>query len=369
MVLSFLKSCPVFHGLTGQELIEIEQLSEKQAFEAGIEIIDEGDTSTDLYVILEGEVEVLKSEQIGDRVVIFPLATLSAKDIFGEISFVDYLPRSSTIQALTWTQALRLNRNQLQTHAPLLYQRIVANVTRMSLVRVREFNAKYTKTLEEQLHQFKIRQHFADFFMIVIFILAFTDMLGRLAIVLHVDEKNFVFSWTMLLSIALPFVYFIKKFRYPLSAFGVTLKGWKMALIEGTKFGILACAVFLIVYIFVMYDVLDKSVFYHFTHHPDFKWDLVFFYPIHAYIQEFIARGVFQTSLKRFLYDQSGKLSVFLTSLIFAIKHLHIGLPLVIATFVGSMFFGWIYLRRANLIEVTTVHFIVGVLALLLLKK
>ncbi len=368
MSLSFLKSCPVFHGFTDQELIEIEQLSEKQTFEAELEIIDEGETSTDLYVILEGKVEALKSENIGNKVIVFPLATLSPKDIFGEISFVDYLPHSSTIKTLTETQVLRLNRSRLQTHAPFLYQKIVAYVARMSLVRVREFNTKYTKTLEEQLHQFKIRQHFADFFMVVVFILAFTDVLGRLAIALHVDEKNNIFSWTMLLSIALPFVYFIKKFKYPLSFFGVTLKGWKMALIEGIKFGILASAVFLIVYVFVMYKVLDESVLYHFTHHPHFQWDLVVFYPIHAYIQEFIARGVFQTSLRKFLYDQTGKLAVFLTSLIFAIKHMHIGLPLVIATFAGSMFFGWVYLRRANLIEVTTIHFIVGVIALLLLK-
>ena len=60
---------------------------------AGDVILEEGEKSTDAYIILEGEVNVLKSNKV--------IATLQENSLFGEISLVDQRPRTATCVAKT----------------------------------------------------------------------------------------------------------------------------------------------------------------------------------------------------------------------------------------------------------------------------
>lgn len=368
MTLAFPTSCPILQGLTQTEIAELEHIAEAQEFEPGVDIIKEGEVSTDLFVIQEGEVQVLKAEGKEDQRQSFSLATLSGGDIFGEIAFIDQLPRSSTIQAVTQTKILRLNKQKIQKTSEALYRKILANASTVSYERIRKFNIQFTNGLQEQLTHLKNRQNFGYFFIIVIFILSITDVLTQAAAQFNLDVDSRWFSWTMLLSLTLPFIYLIKKFKYPLSYFGVTLRDWKMCLLEGFGFGILAVVIFLSAYALYLHYALNQSLLTNLMNKPPLKFGWVYLYPVHAYIQEFVARGVFQSSLRKFLYDKTGMLSVFLASLIFAVKHIQIGLPLVVTTFVASMFLGWVYLRRENLLEVTTIHTIAGTITLLLLR-
>lgn len=368
MTVAFPISSPILRGLTQKEIAELERIAEPQEFEAGMDIVKEGETTNDLFVIQEGEVQVLKAEKQGEEQQDFSIAKLKTGDIFGEIAFVDHLPRSSTVQAITPTKILRLSRKKIHETSETLCRKILNNISDVSFERIRKFNTQFTEDLEEQVELLKNRRNFGYFFVIVIFILSITDVLTQLAANFNLDVDSRWFSWTMLLSLTLPFGYLIKKFRYPWSYFGVTLRDWKMSLIEGFAFGVLAVVVFLSGYALYLHYALGQSLITNVMNNPPRNFHWVYLYPVHAYIQEFVARGMFQSSLRRFLYDKKGMLSVFLASLIFAVKHIQIGLPLVIVTFIASMFLGWVYLRRENLLEVATIHTISGIVALLLLR-
>ena len=61
--------------------------------QAGDVILNEGEVSTDAYIILKGQVDVIKNNEI--------IATLQENSLFGEIGLVDQRPRTATCVAKT----------------------------------------------------------------------------------------------------------------------------------------------------------------------------------------------------------------------------------------------------------------------------
>jgi membrane protease YdiL (CAAX protease family) len=85
------------------------------------------------------------------------------------------------------------------------------------------------------------------------------------------------------------------------------------------------------------------------------------FYIIHSYIQQFF-RAIIQTLVQRFLLDPKGYISVIFTALAFSIVHANYGFESMIVTLIVCIFFGLIYKRTYNLLGVTLVHFILGLI-------
>ncbi len=74
-------------------------------YEAGHHIFNEGDLGTEMFVIQEGEVEIVKAIHGEVR----RLALLSHGDFFGEMSILEDLPRTATALAATDCRLLRIN--------------------------------------------------------------------------------------------------------------------------------------------------------------------------------------------------------------------------------------------------------------------
>ena len=80
---------------------------------AGDVILREGEESTDAYIILNGEVDVIKNEEV--------IATLTENSLFGEIGLVDQRPRTATCIAKTGCTlgtVTRENYTKLLEHRP-----------------------------------------------------------------------------------------------------------------------------------------------------------------------------------------------------------------------------------------------------------
>lgn len=83
---------------------------------AGAVVFKEGECGRELYVILDGEVEVLRRSKRGHET---RVAILGPGDWFGEMSVLDVLPRSATTRILAPTHLLRLTAHELDA----LYRR------------------------------------------------------------------------------------------------------------------------------------------------------------------------------------------------------------------------------------------------------
>ena len=85
--------------------------------EEGDVILKRGDASTDLYIITRGKFRVFDDSRNED----FLLAMLERGSVFGEMAFLDGLPRSATIEACTAGSLLRLGEqefNRMTIKAP-----------------------------------------------------------------------------------------------------------------------------------------------------------------------------------------------------------------------------------------------------------
>ena len=99
-------------------------------------LISEGAQDTSLYILLDGEVDVLAPTQKGW----LQVASLTRGSVIGEMTFLDNLPRSARVVAKTPCSALRVTRASFQEFAlrePLLAMVFVWELSRTVSVRMR----------------------------------------------------------------------------------------------------------------------------------------------------------------------------------------------------------------------------------------
>ncbi len=80
---------------------------------AGDEIFAEGSVGDLMYVILEGEVEILKDAHAGSAKV---LSTLGKGEFFGEMALIDASPRSASAVAKTEAKLLGMNESVMDAY-------------------------------------------------------------------------------------------------------------------------------------------------------------------------------------------------------------------------------------------------------------
>jgi NADH:ubiquinone reductase (H+-translocating) len=83
----------------------------REYFEPGQAVFQEGDRGDRLYVITDGEVEVLKRDGGGAAT---PLRRLGVGECFGEIALVSDRPRTATVRAIVPTNVLAVDRDAFQ---------------------------------------------------------------------------------------------------------------------------------------------------------------------------------------------------------------------------------------------------------------
>ena len=119
---------PIFKNLTQDELSYLVQLAQTLVFETGTILIHEGDIGYEIYIILDGKVEVTKKIDSPEETI--HLTTLEAGSVIGEISVITNNPRSATITAIVKTTALMLNITKIKQDpkAQSIYEKLTQNL-------------------------------------------------------------------------------------------------------------------------------------------------------------------------------------------------------------------------------------------------
>ena len=97
----------LFSELSDEELESISSFTFDKSFDPGELIMEEGQTGNGLYVIVSGNVEVLKGDLEDNPQV---LATQGAGDVFGEMALLGEWPRTASVRALDTVQCLGMDR-------------------------------------------------------------------------------------------------------------------------------------------------------------------------------------------------------------------------------------------------------------------
>ncbi len=85
--------CSLFEGLSKKDLGQLAKITEDIEVKAGKVLCKEGETASEFFVIVDGEVEVTKG---GAR-----LATMGPGGFFGEIALIEHSRRTATVTATT----------------------------------------------------------------------------------------------------------------------------------------------------------------------------------------------------------------------------------------------------------------------------
>jgi CRP/FNR family cyclic AMP-dependent transcriptional regulator len=101
---ALLKRMDLCRALTEPELVGIAMIATSRSIPSGGELFREGDAGDGLYMIVEGEMNVVKRGAGGEHV----LAKLTPGGVLGEMSLITAEARSATGRALTDTTALHL---------------------------------------------------------------------------------------------------------------------------------------------------------------------------------------------------------------------------------------------------------------------
>lgn len=109
-VFEFLKSCALFNNMSQRELARIADAIQPKGFKEGNVIVQEGDTADGMYFVKDGQVVVKQSAAQNDEKAQNILGILKAGDYFGERALLTDDPRSASVEALTDTVCLQINK-------------------------------------------------------------------------------------------------------------------------------------------------------------------------------------------------------------------------------------------------------------------
>jgi CRP/FNR family transcriptional regulator, cyclic AMP receptor protein len=126
-----LRDIGLFGGISDESLGRLaEELPEVRA-EPGTIVVEEGALSTEMFVVIGGELEVVKRALDGSTV---RVAMLGPGDWFGEMAILDVQPRSASVRALAPSLLLSMSSDQvdrlLYRVSPKDYSLLVMNIAR-----------------------------------------------------------------------------------------------------------------------------------------------------------------------------------------------------------------------------------------------
>jgi CRP/FNR family cyclic AMP-dependent transcriptional regulator len=163
-IVNYLKQSDIFYQFTPTQLELVANLCQEVVFQAGEIILKENSSSQELYIITQGEVEILLNPALidasdMDKDIGSVIATLRRGQSFGEVALVDEGLRSATARAAQKdTHLLAISRDKLimlcETYPQLGY-RLMYNLAADLAMKIRNTDLRMREQLLYKPHEDK----------------------------------------------------------------------------------------------------------------------------------------------------------------------------------------------------------------------
>ena len=123
-------------GRSREDWTRLARHAQRVRFRAGEDVVRAGDDDRSLYVVLSGRLEAAVPGS----------SAIETGSVFGEVGFLDGLPRSATVKALDDGEALRLSFDAFETLAarhPELGRAILLDLGRIAALRLRRLTERF----------------------------------------------------------------------------------------------------------------------------------------------------------------------------------------------------------------------------------
>ncbi|MGD8835287.1 MAG: Npt1/Npt2 family nucleotide transporter, partial [Desulfobacteraceae bacterium] len=135
-----LKSIEIFESLSVGELAAVASVTEEATYDDNQIVIQQGDPGDSLYLIIEGEVAVLKRQKEGNDL---ELDRIESGDHFGEMALFEQIPRTATIRTVEPCRMLVLHKQQFDEMVRE-YPQIALGICKVLSSRIRKLHQKMT---------------------------------------------------------------------------------------------------------------------------------------------------------------------------------------------------------------------------------
>ncbi len=132
----------MFGGLEGRSLDRVLSALEERDYPAGSTIFNVGELGRTMYVLADGEVEVICSTSAGKEI---SLVQLGAGECFGEMALVELEPRSATVRVRKRARTYSLNNMDLYNlyrEDNYAYVIVLQNICRILSRRLRKADSR-----------------------------------------------------------------------------------------------------------------------------------------------------------------------------------------------------------------------------------
>lgn len=361
---------PLIRGLDAEKIAKIFALTTEVSLEKGKFLVQRDEKAREIFIILEGEIDVLKLERKSHQHHV--IATLQK----GEAIF---FKRGHCLESFQAVSQVRLRRiSYFDLKALCATDR---SFYRFFLRLRQSINARLNRSEKTPAHSRLARlkgRLTNDFFVSIVifnclfafFIPFFRDLFAKVSVTAYITVPLSV--WIFIYAIVVA-----KRSGLPLQFFGVSLHNWKQSVREGVLFTLpvlLAICIlkFIFIYFVPAYKDVDlfqfegERVFFH-NFKNFYTWTLTLFPYCFVIVpaQEFITRGCLQSYLEFLLIGKRKKeLAILIPNLLYAVFHLLLSIYFAVASLFGGIFIGWLYSRTHNLLGVWISHLLIGIFTL-----
>ena len=366
----------IFKELPDPQLRVLQAMCTPSTFEAGEFLIHEGVWSDNMFIVIDGQVEVLKTGVGSDD--LFQIGIFSHGETLGERNLVKHTPAAASVRALCTSRVLAIPIESLRTqieHDPEFHA-VYKGLAFQFEERLRYANTVTVTSLESDLENAHVRIAMGSFLLTFIVLLSiYTYMLKFLSFMIEVAGNTIAATLPLIVMLLIAAWINLRIYKFPLSFYGLTTHNWRQAATEGLLFTLpllflSLLAKWLLITSVEAYHEVELFHLYRVWLSAGMRGllfnilDGVYYLGLSVGVQEFIARGL-QSCLQRFLVGRYRVLTAILASnLLFSVFHLFLSTPFALATFVLGVFWGWLYSRHGTLIGPIISHALLGIWAL-----
>lgn len=375
-VLAVMKDIGLFKAVPEGSLARMARHCKRYPFRDGEDLFTEGEARARMYVILSGEVSVLRRVAGGQQEV----STMGPGAWVGELALLGQEEASATVRARGEVLALGISVQDFEQEATIdaAWSRVYPRLARLLRERMLEVAAVAAESLQAQLNEAKDRLAGTTvFFNAVIGLCLFAVMLQGLTSLTKIVPSNTVINLIVVVAFSIAFANVILTAKLSRREIGLTLEGWRPALRDGLLWTlpllglILLLKVALVAWVpaFAGQPIFDPMAAV--NHRPGAygAWLLtVLVYAVLAPVQELLARGTLQGSIARILVGPRRDLRAILVSnMLFSTLHLYLSVTAAVMTFITGLMWGFLFARHRTLVAPAVSHLMVGFWALSIL--
>ncbi|MEL6255961.1 MAG: cyclic nucleotide-binding domain-containing protein [Bacteroidota bacterium] len=339
---------------------------EKRFLEKGDILFKEGDEGNGIFIIQYGEIEICKEEG-------FVLSTMQCGQSFGGISTFSNQPRSAAARASQDSLLAWLDRESLEKLSEGGLDSISNKILHNYISLQRQIQEKSDKKIvgeaKRQLETAKEQIEFGTFFVTIVFFVSLYAFAIRSGAewIDNFAAKTYLTVGLLILMLIVVGIG-LRSSEYTLKDYGFTLGDWKRQIPEALLWtgGFILFATFLK---YLLVQFVDSYKGQPIISLPGYMGVdtttailTTLLYCIFAPVQEFLARGLTQSSLSRFLKGKHvDAKAILITTLLFSTTHLHLNTYFALAVILPSIFWGLMFARQKSLLGVSISHIIIGI--------